>query len=82
MHTSGLGNIDASVDGASPFTARICPTSESSHTALGSPISELPSYSYNASCNTGIVLLGLGIGTDEEGGSGGVCGGDVEGSGG
>ena len=82
MHTLGLGSIDALADGAPPLIARICPTSESSHTILGLPISELPSCPCNVSCNTRIALLGLGIGVDEEGGSGGVCGGDVGGSGG
>ena len=80
MCTSSLGSIDALADGAPPLIAQTCPTSKSSHTTLGSPISEFPSYSCNASCNTGIALLGLGIDIDEEGGSGSVYGGDVGGS--
>jgi len=82
MRTSGSGGEHVSADGAPPLTARTPASSESSHTGKGSPISELPSRPCIASCNTGIALLGLGIGTDEEGGSGGVCGGDVGGSGG
>ena len=81
MCTSVLGSIDVSADGSPPLTAQISPISESLHTALGSPISKLPSYLCNASCNTERVLLAIGIGTSEEGGSGGVCGGDVGGSG-
>ena len=82
MCTLVLGSTDVSADGAPPFTAQTSPTSESSHTALGSSISKPPSCPCNASCNTGIALLAIGIGTDEEGGSGGVCGGDKGGSGG
>ena len=70
--TSGLGSIDVSNDGAPPLTARTSQISESSHTALGLSISKFPSYPCNESCNTGTMLLGIGIGKDEEGGSGGV----------
>ena len=46
------------------------------------PSENSPSCPCNVSCNTGIMLLAIGIGTSEEGGSGGVCGGDVGRSGG
>ena len=70
MRTSGLGSIDASANGAPPLTARTSQIFESSHTSLGLFILELPSCPW--SCNTGIALLGIEIGTNEEGGSGGV----------
>ena len=61
-----------SVDGAPSFTTQISQISESSHIALGLPISQLPSYPYNASCNTRTALLGIGLDTHEEGSNGGV----------
>ena len=70
MCTSGLGSIDALANGAPSLIAQTSQISESSYTLLVLPISELPSYPW--SCTTGIALLGIGIGTNEEGGGGGV----------
>jgi hypothetical protein len=70
--TSCPGSLDALVDGAPPLLARTYQTSKSPCVALGSSILILFSPSWIVSCNLGTALLGIGIGIDEEGGSGGV----------
>ena len=72
MHISGLESIDASANGGPSFIVQTSQTFESSHAALGFSISKLPSPPCIASCNFGTVLLRIGLGIDEEGGSRGV----------
>jgi hypothetical protein len=80
--TSCPRSLDASADGAPPLTGRTSRTSETSGDALVSSITIILSMSWTVSWTSRGVLVGLGIGTDEDGGYGGVWGGKEQGSGG
>jgi hypothetical protein len=81
-HTSCPRSLDASADGAPPLTGRTSQTSEIPCDALVSSIIIILSLSWTASWCVMGVLVKIGIGVDEDGGCGGVWGGEEQGSGG
>jgi hypothetical protein len=81
-HTSCPRSLDASVDGAPSLTGQTSRTSETPCDALVSSITIILSLSSIASWSARGVLVGIGIGIDEDGGCGGVWGGEEQGSGG
>jgi hypothetical protein len=81
IHTSCPRSLDASADGAPPLTGRTSRTSEIPGDALVSSITIILSLSWIASWTTRGVLFGIGIRIDEDGGCGGVWGGEEQGSG-
>jgi hypothetical protein len=74
-HTSCPRSLDA-------LAGRTSRTSETPGDAIVSSITIILSVSWTASWTARGVLVGLGIGIDEDGGCGGVWGGEEQGSGG